>query len=56
LDAIKRPRDTPIWKLEASLKRRSCRKRRYASPVDMIRLTEAREITPYASVHPDEER
>ena len=56
LDAIRRPRDTPIWKLEASLKCRSCRKGRYASPVHMIRLTEAREITPYASVHPDEER
>ena len=28
LDAIRRPRDTPIWKLEASLKCRSCRKGR----------------------------
>lgn len=26
LDAIRRPRDTPIWKLEASLKCTSCRK------------------------------
>ena len=26
LDAIRRPRDTPIWKLEASLKCRSCRR------------------------------
>jgi phage FluMu protein Com len=26
LDAIRRPRDTPIWKLEAALKCRSCRK------------------------------
>src|SRR6516164_8168874 len=26
LDAIRRPRSTPIWKLEASLKCRSCRK------------------------------
>jgi hypothetical protein len=25
-DAIRRPRDTPIWKLEAALKCRSCRK------------------------------
>jgi hypothetical protein len=33
LDAIRRPRDTPIWKLEASLKCRSCRKGRYAPPV-----------------------
>ena len=26
LDAIRRPRDTPLWKLEGSLKCRSCRK------------------------------
>ena len=26
LSAIRRPRDTPLWKLEASLKCRSCRK------------------------------
>src|SRR4051812_26828185 len=26
LDAIRRPRDTPIWKLEAVLKCRSCRR------------------------------
>ena len=56
LDAIRRPRDTPLWKLEASLKCRSCRKGRYAPPVHMIKLTEAREITPYLWVHPDEER
>jgi hypothetical protein len=47
LDAIRRPRDTPIWKLEASLKCRSCRKGRSAPPVRMIKLTAAREITPY---------
>src|SRR5436190_14077787 len=40
LDAIRRPRETPIWKLEASLKCRSCRNRRYAPPVHMIKLTE----------------
>jgi hypothetical protein len=38
LDAIRRPRDTPIWKLEPSLKCRSCRKGRYAPPVHMIKL------------------
>jgi hypothetical protein len=54
LDAIRRPR--PIWKLEASLKCRSCRNGRYAPTVRMIKLTEAREITPYRWVHPDEER
>ena len=56
LDAIRRPRDTPLWKLEASLKCRSCRRGRYAPPVHMIKLTETREITPYLWVHPDEER
>jgi len=56
LDAIRRPRDTPIWKLEASLKCRSCRKGRHAPPIRMIKLTAAREITPYKWVHPDEER
>ena len=47
-------RDTPIWKLEAALKCRSCRKGRYAPPVHMIKLTETREITPYRWVHPDD--
>ena len=56
LDAIRRPRDTPLWKLELSLKCRSCRKGRYAPPVHMIKLTATREITPYLWVHPDEER
>jgi hypothetical protein len=45
-----------IWKLEAALKCRSCRKGRYAPPVHMIKLTETQEITPYTWVHPDEER
>src|ERR1700716_3614212 len=39
-DAIRRPRDTPIWKLEGALKCRSSRKGRYAPPVHMIKLTE----------------
>jgi hypothetical protein len=56
LDAIRRPRDTPIWKLEDSPECRSCRKGRYAPPVRMIRLTEAREIAAYKWVHPDEDR
>ena len=56
LSAIRRPRDTPLWKLEASLKCRSCRKGRTAPPVHMIKLTATREITPYQWVHPDEER
>ncbi len=51
---IRRPRDTSIWKLEAALKCRWCKKGRYAPPVHMIKLTETREITPYIWVHPDE--
>jgi Fe-S-cluster-containing hydrogenase component 2 len=56
LNAIRRPRDTPIWKLEAALKCRSCRKGCFAPPVHMIKLTERQEITPYKWVHPGEER
>jgi hypothetical protein len=56
LDAIRRRRDTPIWKLEASLKCRSCRKGRLAPPVRMIKLTQTRAIMPYKWVHPDGER
>jgi hypothetical protein len=55
LDAIRRPRDTLIWKLEAALKCRSCKKERYAPPVHMIKLKEAREITRYPWVHPDDD-
>ena len=44
LDAIRRSRNTPLWKLEASLKCRSCRKGRYAPPVHMIKLTEQRDF------------
>jgi hypothetical protein len=56
LDGVRRPRDTPIWKLEAALKCRSCRKGRYAPPVHLIKLTQGREITPYVWVHPDDDR
>jgi hypothetical protein len=55
-DAIRLLRDTPIWKLEAALKCRSCEKGRHAPPVLMIKLTEAQEITPYVWVHPDDDR
>jgi hypothetical protein len=43
LDAICWPRDTPIWKLEAALKCRSCRKGRCTPPVHMIKLTATQE-------------
>jgi hypothetical protein len=56
LDAIRRPRNTPIWKLEPALKCRSCRTPRYSPPVRIIKLTGQRELSPYVWVHPDEER
>ena len=56
LPLIRPPHDTPISKLKASLKCRSCRKGRAAPPVRMIKLTQEREITPYKWVHPEEER
>ena len=55
LDAIRRPRDTALWKLEPALKCRSCRTPRYSPPVHMIKLTQQREIAPYAWVHPDDD-
>ena len=45
-------RQSGNWKLKC----RSCRKGRCAPPVHLVRLTEEREITPYAWVHPDQER
>jgi hypothetical protein len=36
LFAVRRPRNAPIWKLEAALKSRSCRTPRYSPPVHMI--------------------
>jgi hypothetical protein len=37
LDAIRRARDTPIWKLEPSFRCRSCGTRRYKPPARMIK-------------------
>ena len=56
LDAVRRPRDTPIWKLEAALKCRSCRTPCYSPRVHMVKLTERQEIAPYKWVHPDDDR
>ena len=56
LEAVRRPRDTPIWKLEAALKCRSCATPRYAPPAHMIRLTRERKIAPYPWVYPDLDR
>jgi hypothetical protein len=38
LEHVRRPRDTPIWKLEAALKCRSCRTPRYSPRVHMTIL------------------
>jgi hypothetical protein len=54
-DATRRPRDTPVWKLEAALKCRSCKKGRYSPPVHMIKLNREREIAAYVWVNPDED-
>jgi len=53
---IRRPRDTPTWKIEAALKCRSRRTPRYSPPVRMIKLTQQPELSPYVWVHPEEER
>jgi hypothetical protein len=55
LEHVRRPRDTPIWKLEGSFRCRSCGTPRYRPPVHMIRLTETREIALYVWVHPNDE-
>src|SRR3954453_22685723 len=47
LDAIRRPGNTPIWKLEAARKCRSCRTPPYSPPVRIIKLTGQRELSPY---------
>jgi hypothetical protein len=53
LDAIRRPRDTPIWKLESAFRCRYCGTPRYRAPVHMIRLTKEQMIAPYVWTHPD---
>jgi hypothetical protein len=45
----------PIWKFEAALKCRSCKKGRHAARA-RDQLTMEREIAAYVWVHPDEER
>jgi hypothetical protein len=56
LKHIRRPRETPIWKLEASL---SCRRRapfvRRRPQTILIKLTKSRETTSYPWRHPSEE-
>lgn len=57
LDANRQARDTPIWKLEAALKCRSCATPRYAPPVHLIRFPRELKIAPYPWVHPaDDDR
>ena len=56
LEAVRRPRVTPIWKLEASLKCRACRTPRHAPRVQMVRLAREPKIVPYVWVHPEDDR
>ena len=56
LEAVRRSRGTPIWKLEASLKCRACRTPRYAPQVQLVRLAKEPKIAPYAWVHPEDDR
>lgn len=56
LDAIRRPHDTPIWKLEAAFRCRSCASPRYKPPVFLVKLTKERMIARYEWHHPDDER
>ncbi|UGX92923.1 hypothetical protein G6321_00046090 [Bradyrhizobium barranii subsp. barranii] len=55
LDAIRRPRETPIRKLETSFRCRSCGTSRHRPPVRLIRLAMERSVRPYRWVHPDED-
>jgi hypothetical protein len=55
LDAIRRPRDTPIWQLESAFRCRSCGTPRYRPPVHMIRLSKQRSIAPYVWTHPEDD-
>jgi hypothetical protein len=56
LEAIRRPLDTPVWKLEAGLRCRSCATPRYKPPVRLVKLTETQEINPYPFDRPGNER
>jgi hypothetical protein len=56
LESVRRPRDTPIWKLEASLKCCACRTPRYAPRVQMVRLAREPKIAPYVWVHAEDDR
>jgi hypothetical protein len=50
--AVRRPRDAPMWKLEAQLNAGPAGR----PPLRMIRLTKKQRIAPYVWVHPDDER
>jgi hypothetical protein len=50
LDAIRRPGHTPIWKLEASLKCRSCCKSRHVPPAHMARPIEGAHAVQVGSI------
>lgn len=52
---VRRPRDTPVWKLEASFRCEQCGNIRYRPPVRLIRLTQERSVSRLPWVHPDDD-
>jgi hypothetical protein len=46
LEAVRRPRGPPIWKLEASLQCRACSPPRYAPQEQLVRLDKEPKIAP----------
>jgi hypothetical protein len=55
LDAVRRPRDTPLWKLETAFRCRSCGTPRYRPPVRMIKLSAEKSVARYVWVHPEDD-
>ena len=55
LDAIRRPRDTPIWKLEAALKCRSCKKGDTRRPFTWSNRRKSGRLRPIPWVPPDDD-
>jgi hypothetical protein len=55
LEYVRRPRDTPIWKLESAFRCRSCSTKRYSPPVQLVKLTTKREVALAPWYGPDED-
>lgn len=55
LSYVRRPHDTPIWKLEPSFRCEQCGNFRHRPPVRLIRLTAERTVSRQRWVHPDDD-